>query len=114
MLVAVYVILHWVHAPTRESNGALAPTANGSSSQAAKTLRHQPYVNVLPSRKDLRTPSYFSTAERALLKGTNLDGVVRDREAELREEFERVKEVVPEAEWYVTPTTGSHLSRAIW
>jgi hypothetical protein len=49
---------------------------------------------VLPPRDSLRTPSYFSNEERGLLVGTNLFGVVDDREKELREEMEVVKRVV--------------------
>ena len=99
MLVAVYVILHCIHtSPRGDTTG---DASSSSQTQPPKSLRHRAYVDVLPSRGGLRTPAYFSPAERGLLRGTNLDLVVRDREAELRDEYGRVKEVVREAEWYV-------------
>jgi hypothetical protein len=64
-------------------------------------LGHREYMAVLPPRDSLRTPSYFSNEERGLLVGTNLFGVVDDREKELREEMEVVKRVVGQVTWYV-------------
>ena len=64
-------------------------------------LGHREYIAVLPSKEKLRTPSYFSSEERGLLVGTNLFGVVVDRETELRGELEKVKNVIREVTWYV-------------
>ena len=62
-------------------------------------MTHSAYIAVLPSREKLRTPSYFTEGERGLLRGTNLFGVVDNRERELRAEMERVKAVVGEVTW---------------
>lgn len=65
----------------------LAPASRPSG----LVLRHEAYVGALPPAAELRTPLWWTGAERALLRGTNLLGGVLDREAEWRAEWEAVK-----------------------
>ncbi|GAA5835729.1 hypothetical protein JCM11251_007411 [Rhodosporidiobolus azoricus] len=54
-------------------------------------LRHQVYVDNLPSSDSMRTTLYFSPAERELLRGSNLFGATEDRERGWKEEWEEVQ-----------------------
>lgn len=49
-------------------------------------LLHGPYVDALPSEKDLRTPLYFNEEEMNFLRGTNVHGATVDRERDWRAE----------------------------
>lgn len=46
------------------------------------------------------TPGYFSGQEWDVLRGTNLEFAWRDRERVWRDEFEHVKSVIPDLQWY--------------
>ena len=52
-----------------------------------QALRHFPYVQCLPPTETLLTSLYFTTAERELLRGTNLYGATLDRERDLRADW---------------------------
>lgn len=67
-LMVLYLVLH------------LLPAAILDQISTELALAHEPYISALPSPSSIRTPLYFSPAERALLRGTNLDGATRDRE----------------------------------
>ncbi|TKA58291.1 hypothetical protein B0A53_00028 [Rhodotorula sp. CCFEE 5036] len=67
-LMVLYLVLH------------LLPTILLDQISPELALTHAPYISALPSPSSIRTPLYFSPAERALLEGTNLDGATRDRE----------------------------------
>lgn len=67
-LMVLYLVLH------------LLPTDLLNEISTELALTHEPYISALPSPSSIRTPLYFSPAERALLRGTNLDGATRDRQ----------------------------------
>ncbi|BGP14819.1 hypothetical protein JCM10213v2_002774 [Rhodosporidiobolus nylandii] len=54
-------------------------------------LQHNVYVDSLPRSPTMRTPLYFSAAERELLRGSNLYGATEDRERGWKEEWEEVR-----------------------
>ena len=91
MLISSYLILHWLN-----------PDSNPDSIPSRGVLGHREYVNVLPPFGSVLTPLLFNEQERDLLVGTNLHGAVSEQEQERREEFEQVKEVIQELEWYAS------------
>ncbi|GEM06633.1 lysine methyltransferase [Rhodotorula toruloides] len=61
-------------------------------------LQHQPYVDFLPISEGLRTPLYFTPAERELLRGTNLYGAMQEREDDWKAEWREVTSWVSDEE----------------
>ncbi|BGO90464.1 hypothetical protein NBRC10512_004730 [Rhodotorula toruloides] len=61
-------------------------------------LQHQPYVDFLPKSEAMRTPLYFTPAERELLRGTNLYGAAQEREDDWKAEWREVTSWVTDEE----------------
>ncbi|GAA5975503.1 hypothetical protein JCM10908_005181 [Rhodotorula pacifica] len=80
-LMVLYLVLHLLPAPLLSS----------LREQQGLHLAHEAYISALPAATTLRTPLYFTSAERSLLRGTNLDGATRDREQQWRAEWEEVR-----------------------
>lgn len=86
VLMTLYLVLHLVNG---SANSALSRHA---SEDHRLVLAHEPYVAALPKPDSLRTPLYFTSAEQALLRGTNLEGATRDRERGWKSEWEAVQD----------------------
>lgn len=72
-----------------------SPTfVHGSHDSSSEALRHFPYIQCLPPAADLLTPLHFTTAEREILRGTNLYGATSDRERDLRTEWVQCRSLV--------------------
>ena len=111
-LMVLYLVLH------------LFPAALLAQISSELALTHEPYISALPSPSSIRTPLYFSPAERALLRGTNLDGATRDREqlwqteraqalARLRAP-EEVKNAITWDRWLWACTMLSYVPHFLW
>lgn len=61
-----------------------------------EALAHRAYVDSLPDAKNMTTPLFFTTEERALLEGTNLAGAVVDTETNWRAELESLQSLLKE------------------
>ena len=110
--MVLYLVLH------------LFPAALLAQISSELALTHEPYISALPSPSSIRTPLYFSPAERALLRGTNLDGATRDREqlwqteraqalARLRAP-EEVKNAITWDRWLWACTMLSYVPHFLW
>ncbi|GAA5880500.1 hypothetical protein JCM3774_000629 [Rhodotorula dairenensis] len=84
-LMVLYLVLHLLPS-------SLIASIRADLAAAAEQLHlaHEPYVSALPNPSSLRTPLYFTPRERALLRGTNLDGATSDRERQWQRERDEV------------------------
>jgi hypothetical protein len=57
------------------------------------------YLESLPEK--FTTPAYFNEKELDILKGTNLFFACRDRIKAWKDEFNNVKKIVPDLNWFV-------------
>ncbi|TDL27146.1 SET domain-containing protein [Rickenella mellea] len=87
--------------------------ATGLSSAA---LRHQPYLDILPSYTSLRTSVYFTEHELELFKGTNLYGATQDRKNELISEYHICVDTVRKTseEWASRFTCDNYVASATY
>ncbi|KAF9481868.1 SET domain-containing protein [Pholiota conissans] len=86
--ISTYISLHWI--------------IDRQDSSIADNLRHDRYLDTLPSAENLRTPLHFSPAEREIFKGTNLYGATADREREWRLEWNQCSQLVTQSKALLT------------
>lgn len=68
------------------------------STLGIRHLNHLPYIDTLPPPSTLLTPLHFTTAELALLKGTNMLGACLDRRKEWEHEWRQVRDIFVEVD----------------
>lgn len=65
-----------------------------SSYYSHPTLKHRPYLHVLPHPSKLRTPLHFTEQELEALKGSNLYGATLGRLREWQTEWNQCRDVI--------------------
>lgn len=62
------------------------------------SLRHQPYLDTLPSYEQLTTALTFSSEELELVQGTNLYGATLSRQTDLMAEYDSILKTLVEVD----------------
>ncbi|KAI0072171.1 SET domain-containing protein [Panus rudis PR-1116 ss-1] len=97
-LICTYICMHWI----LEDDKII--------------LKHRPYINILPSPDQLRTPLHFTPEELELFRGSNLYWATLDRRDQWRTEWQQCQAALSEEspQWAAEFTWERYLTAATY